>query len=511
MKTKRTPTLCEWALGFNVEDYLDQQDRRQRRQGKPQQRFCVEVSTDDESEEDSLKITYPRSSANGNNGNNGNGNSTGVKKVRFERGPQPKSAMRRTDSEQSDSDTSGSNNKGSGRSSADSSRSYGGKKKSSSDSFDADSSGDSEPHPCCSCWKCARRRKELRTAGQGQKQKSNKKNHASDTDSSDSCEECKRRSEGNTDEFGSQKGANNSGKKERNKKKKVTIEVSEEDKGDNEASDNDDDGDRQTNKKNKDFDSRVGQGSNGGKCQKSKGKSGKQHQAKTSASDAESLCKDDSEAQGGSKKKKGQAGSKMRPEATISPGMRRPNLIMPVSAQVLQVEHAIEGVEDPRPNAFHDGEHGVVRVYHGPAYGNPYGVLYPRRNCSDVKQGSLPLGTPHPLSNPYFHGFARSVDGAYSNEQGQNPWDAVPVTSMPTHDPLMATAGIPQTHAPWAQDTLAGRDESQATPAFSTAVMSGALQSDGLAKKSEKDQGWSAGIPPTQVKFHECSQLRRQC
>ncbi|KAG7105773.1 hypothetical protein HYQ44_015231 [Verticillium longisporum] len=32
---------------------------------------------------------------------------------------------------------------------------------------------------------------------------------------------------------------------------------------------------------------------------------------------------------------------------------------MPIRAEVLQVEHTIEGAEDPRPNAYHSGEHGI--------------------------------------------------------------------------------------------------------------------------------------------------------
>ncbi|KAK6950465.1 hypothetical protein Daesc_008793 [Daldinia eschscholtzii] len=53
------------------------------------------------------------------------------------------------------------------------------------------------------------------------------------------------------------------------------------------------------------------------------------------------------------------------------------NFLMPPHPRVLQVEHAVELPNDPRPNAFFDGVHGIMRVYHGPHYGNAYGQLYP--------------------------------------------------------------------------------------------------------------------------------------
>ncbi len=58
---------------------------------------------------------------------------------------------------------------------------------------------------------------------------------------------------------------------------------------------------------------------------------------------------------------------------------------------------------DPRPNAFMDNEHGICRVYHGPTWGNPFGSLYPRRTGPDPPP-ILPVGTPHPLNNPYYYG-----------------------------------------------------------------------------------------------------------
>lgn len=89
--------------------------------------------------------------------------------------------------------------------------------------------------------------------------------------------------------------------------------------------------------------------------------------------------------------------------AVSQPPPRRPDLLMPVNAQVLQVEHSVESADDPRPNAFYDSEHGIMRVYHGGAYGNPYGALYPKRWAQNI-----PLGVPHPSQNPWLYGLAPS-------------------------------------------------------------------------------------------------------
>ncbi|KAH8909546.1 hypothetical protein BR93DRAFT_398719 [Coniochaeta sp. PMI_546] len=94
------------------------------------------------------------------------------------------------------------------------------------------------------------------------------------------------------------------------------------------------------------------------------------------------------------------------PKAYPPPEIRNPNLIVPSRAEVLHIEHAVETPEDPRPNAFVDNEHGICRIYHGPAYGNPYGSLYPRRGLSGPPPFQpLPAGVPHPTQNPYYNSF----------------------------------------------------------------------------------------------------------
>ncbi|KAK3322129.1 hypothetical protein B0H66DRAFT_191140 [Apodospora peruviana] len=79
--------------------------------------------------------------------------------------------------------------------------------------------------------------------------------------------------------------------------------------------------------------------------------------------------------------------------------IRQPNLMMPVRSKTIQVEHVIEDpTQDPRPNTFLDQEHDIARVYHGPYWGNPYGALYPRKT-TDVPVA--PPSMSHPLNSRY--------------------------------------------------------------------------------------------------------------
>lgn len=131
------------------------------------------------------------------------------------------------------------------------------------------------------------------------------------------------------------------------------------------------------------------------------------------------------------------------PKAYPAPDIRNPNLIMPPRAEVLQIEHAVETPEDPRPNAFVDHEHGICRVYHGPAYGNPYGSLYLRRGLSGPPRFQpLPAGVPHPTDNPYYNGF----DPNQMARHGQPPPPGWP--SGTGYVPPPPPAGYPPGHQP---------------------------------------------------------------
>lgn len=78
----------------------------------------------------------------------------------------------------------------------------------------------------------------------------------------------------------------------------------------------------------------------------------------------------------------------------IYPKSMEPNLIMPIKSNVVQCEHTIEGPNDPRPNAFIDSGKGIVRIYHGPVWGNHTGELYGAVNPSKLSP-MPPSARPH--------------------------------------------------------------------------------------------------------------------
>ncbi|KAK7742131.1 hypothetical protein SLS53_004717 [Cytospora paraplurivora] len=83
------------------------------------------------------------------------------------------------------------------------------------------------------------------------------------------------------------------------------------------------------------------------------------------------------------------------------PKSMEPNLIMPVRSKVLQCEHTIEGPHDPRPNAFIDSGKGIVRVYHGPTWGNHTGELYGSLNPAKLPSPMPPYARPPPGLHDY--------------------------------------------------------------------------------------------------------------
>jgi len=88
--------------------------------------------------------------------------------------------------------------------------------------------------------------------------------------------------------------------------------------------------------------------------------------------------------------------------APLKSELHQPNLVLPPRSTVLQVEHAVETASDPRPNAFMDNSNGILRVYHGPMYGNAWGALYSSRAWPNQP---LPHEIPHNMNNQYYPGF----------------------------------------------------------------------------------------------------------
>ncbi|WYZ40255.1 hypothetical protein EsH8_IV_000596 [Colletotrichum jinshuiense] len=378
----RSSTICEWALGVSVEEYCDSVARRRGRKSSGRQRISVEISTDDESEEDTIKITYPHASLN----KGSSGQSSGIKKVRFDN-VATKSALKASVSELSKDKV-----------------------------YEAESS--------------------VKSASESE-------------DGGTETTETDTETEDETPPSPKKKKSSDSPKKQDNKK-------------DNSKS----------SKKNKESAAPPDTEPN------NVGPASRKGREKDAVTQNE-------------KSKKNREPQKLRPEAALSPHLRRPNLIMPVRAEVLQVEHTIEGVEDPRPNAFHDPQHGVLRVYHGPAYGNPYGLLYPAR---DPNKATLPIGVPHPLHNPYFHGFANPTNPGDNHFKGQFPWGPVPITGIPGGQPVMAPVDPTQMPPYWVPIPTVKTASTKGSP---KPVMSGANGEDTSSTVAKnKEKGWDTNVGP---------------
>ncbi|KAL1874248.1 hypothetical protein Daus18300_003612 [Diaporthe australafricana] len=111
------------------------------------------------------------------------------------------------------------------------------------------------------------------------------------------------------------------------------------------------------------------------------------------------------------------------------PKSMEPNFIMPIKSKVVQCEHTIEGLNDPRPNAFHDSRKGIVRVYHGPHWGNHTGELYGAVNPSKL--------SPLPIS-------ARPYPGYPPNWDGPHHYGHLP--PYPSHPPYPQGGPSPRFH-----------------------------------------------------------------
>ncbi|ROT35952.1 hypothetical protein SODALDRAFT_352808 [Sodiomyces alkalinus F11] len=408
MVKKRIPTICEWALGFTVDDYVGEYERRrQRHEGRTKQRerFRVEVSTDDESEEETIKITYPRSGSPKEKAAETKKPAEG-KKVHFDKEPLKSALKKTTDSEEVTTNTGDTSDTDS------STKNTGSNQEGGEDA--SESSHTDSP------------------------QKGTNKADVSDANTSTS-------ESGPNDETASR--ASKKDKKSSKKKRSrdsgdIPVDASPEDE-DQESEHKKKTKDNAKNKEEPDVETADSKSSRSCKSKKSNQSSKQPNAQKASDNNIGPLSDTETEAlkavsekksKTKNRPKKRQAAGKVQPEALIAHHVRQPNLIMPVRAEILQVEHAMEGMEDPRPNAFHDAQHNVLRVYHGPVYGNPNGMLYPRR---DPSRSALPIGTPHPLANPYFYGFAHPANPGNIQFQNQSPWNQIAYPAM-FGPPMMA-------------------------------------------------------------------------
>ncbi|KAH8805623.1 hypothetical protein F5884DRAFT_453660 [Xylogone sp. PMI_703] len=114
---------------------------------------------------------------------------------------------------------------------------------------------------------------------------------------------------------------------------------------------------------------------------------------------------------------------------TQQPFMSR--IIQPSRADVVLREDVIECPSDPRPNAFFDARSGILRVYHGSHYGNPYATLIP------LPPSQLPIGS-FPPNTAMFSGYSpaqvpahlssspsksQKESGAKKKDEGEELWN----------------------------------------------------------------------------------------
>ena len=167
-------SFCEWVVGTTIPTVLGPVRRSRRTKQRKRDVIKVELTTDEETEEDSLKITYPRRRS--HHSKVASLQDTQLKKVRFNETPK-RSALKKTKTyvvaESSDDDgkssdsADGSSDSGKSRivlipeknvkvhtvNVSDDSKNQ--------DSSDPDSEADSDPDPTCKCIDCIRGRQKL--------------------------------------------------------------------------------------------------------------------------------------------------------------------------------------------------------------------------------------------------------------------------------------------------------------------------------------------------------------
>lgn len=310
--------FAEWVLGGPIIPLR----QRTAKKAKPRKEIIsVEVTTDDESQTDTLRVTYPRTRQ-----------TTPPKKVRFD-GKTKKPAIKPTPPDSSDdADTE------------DTSESEADKKK------------------VCGCRRCVRKRRRQKCT-------------ASDTD-------------GTTTDTGGE--TTDEDKKQKNKGKKKEEESADEKNGKSGSETSDGEG----KKGNKD------KGKNNDKKKEDK-KDDKDKKEEKKGDEKSEDKKDDNKDEGEkTKDNEGKKDENTKPQHQCPFSGIPAHLIAPVRAQVVQTEAVIESADDPRPNAFYDAAHNVMRVYYGPVYGNhDHRSLYPRHDANGLP---LRMGMPYPAHNPHY-------------------------------------------------------------------------------------------------------------
>ncbi|OAA44797.1 hypothetical protein NOR_03551 [Metarhizium rileyi] len=454
-KKKKGPSksilFCEYIVGTTISSALGPIPKKP---SKKRDVVTVEVVTDDETEEDTVKITYPRS---GKSAKSQAATAGTVKKVRFEEEPK-KSALKKAASSESEETTADSETDASAESSgpkADETpsppkvKTKKSKEKQKEATKPSDSEDDSEPHPTCECISCVRGRQKP----QRQAEKASKTINKSESDKNVT-----------TDEVIQKKGLKNGktkGKgKERAKMDSPPGEAQEESAKDTDDSDHE---------KKKDTPQQEKKNKNKNKIKDSniieeKNKIDDELKSKEQEPKPDKSQKEATEKKPSPKEKLPERRRENNyPAPYPGPHPRRPNLIAPMRAEVVHTERVVETPEDPIPNAYYDAENNIIRIYHGPVYGHHHQSLYPKR---DPSLRPLPIGMPHPTQNPYYHGFDK---GQETTGMGHVPitqpmampaWNAFAPVSFPGYPGAFAPG-------PWPGMEPATQNQNQNRGAFS--------------------------------------------
>lgn len=449
-KKSAPPSLfCEWMVGTTISAALGPIPKKP---PKRREVVTVEVLTDDETEEDTLIITYPRSGASRKVADT---KDAAVKKVRFEDAPK-KSAMKKVepsaseDSEETvpEAQAAAESSDSSNATSDDSqpTKKANGKKPKKAAAKSSDSGDDSEPHPTCKCNDCVRGRQKQQ---QSQGEKCAKKSETLDSETDEPKKSGRKGGKGKKNSQSGNKGKGDKVEVESSPKVEVESSASETES----AKDTEDEAVAGKEKEKEEDAVTKEKQSQEAKKDKSKGRDeqSKSESAKTDESEdkkeAEAPTETPPKNETPAKEKKPRNTSKgaddkkpSYPAGFPGPHARRPNLIVPIRAEVVHTERVVETPEDPPPNAYYDSENNIVRIYHGPAYGHHHGSLYPKRDPSHLP---LPIGMPHPARNPYYHGFDRGLPDKSNLEH-------VPITQGMHVPPVLSAYFPPHGYAGYA-------------------------------------------------------------
>ncbi|KAG6081251.1 hypothetical protein E4U33_006913 [Claviceps sp. LM78 group G4] len=448
-KDSGTIRFCEWVVGATISSALGPVPKKHKPKPPRRQRVLkVEVTTDNETEEDTIKVSCSRSGRSKTDP----AIETCAKKVRFDDGPK-KSAMKKANSPAPSPAEEGTRESSEAQASS----------AESSDSSKASDSGEgSEQGSVCPCrvyvCHCRQVHKKKQKHKQGIKKKIPVKKRSKQREASSS----------DTDE---PKKVSKSGKKkkgDKDKKKKGTdVESSETDTEPTTDAESTADADSTTDAESAtdtgDESSAVGDVEEPAPEKQSKGKKNK-NAAPTEAE------KKPSEAADAKKPSDAKQSEEEPTQAPDKPADEKDKTETAPDEPVDAQKAAADGDKNPgnypagfpfafQPNLFplgmpgglpqnaqHDYENNFARTYHTPMYSHHGQPLYAMQ---DPSHRPMPMGMPHPSQNPYYYGYEK---GLGLNHAGQ-----VPITQgdqMPSWNAYYAppqgyaAAGYPGAYVP---------------------------------------------------------------